>query len=200
MSKVIQAQLIQYLKVVQGSFNQTNQTFGCTAGRQCACITLFSIACSVIRRVGLWILRVFEFFILILTLYVNMNMSFIKLMSLLIDGDAESNAGPIYTILKVVQGSFNQANQKFGCTADTQCVCITLFSITWSAIRRVGLWNTSDFDFILNEGDKLCKGLNICTYISADQLPQTIDIDNNVVYVEKLRLLQGTIMKHANKN
>ena len=67
---------------------------------------------------SLYFLRVFGCFVLILTLYVNMNMSFLKLMSLLTDGDVESNPGPTYTILKVVQGSFNQANKKFGETAE----------------------------------------------------------------------------------
>ena len=147
---------------------------------------------------SLYFLRVFGCFVLILTLYVNMNMSFLKLISLLTDGDVESNPGPTYTILKVVQGSFNQANKKFGETAGRQCACITLFSIAWSAIRRVALWNTTDLDFILSEGDQLYKGLSVGTFISADELPQTIDIENNVVYVEKLRFQQGT-MRHTEK-
>ena len=62
-------------------------------------------------------------------------------MSVLIDGDAESNPDPTYKILKVVQVSFNQANQKLGETARRQCPCICLFSIAWSAIRWVALWN-----------------------------------------------------------
>ena len=128
-----------------------------------------------------------------------MNVSFLKLMSLLTDGDVESNPGPTYTILKVVQGSFNQANQKFGETAGRQCACITLFSIAWSAIRRVALWNTTDLDFILSEGDQLYKGSSVSTFISADELPQTIDIENNVVYVEKLRFQQGTTTRHPEK-
>ena len=33
-------------KVVQGSFNQGNATFGETADIQCACITLFAISYS----------------------------------------------------------------------------------------------------------------------------------------------------------
>ena len=94
-----------------------------------------------------------------------MNVSFLKLSSLLTDGDVKSNPGPTYTILKVVQGSFNQGNQKFGETAGRQCACITLFSIAWSAIRRVALWNTTDLDFILSEGDQPS------TFISADELP-----------------------------
>ena len=70
---------------------------------------------------------------------------------------------------KVVQGSFNQANLKFGETSGRQCACNTLFSIAWSVIRQVGLWHSSDLDFILNEGDEFYKGLHIGTFISADE-------------------------------
>ena len=142
-------------------------------------------------------LKVFAFIVLLFTLYLNLNMSFLKLMCLPIDGDVESNPGPTYSILKVVQGSFNQANLKFGETAGRQCACNTLFSIAWSVIRQVGLWNSSDLDFILNEGDKIYKGLHIGTFISADELPQCINIENNEIYVEKLRFHQGTILKHS---
>ena len=76
--------------------------------------------------------------------------------SSLIDGDVESNPGPTYATLKGVQDSFNQADQRFGEAVGRQCVCITLFSIVCSAIHRVGLWNTSDLDFILSDVDKLC--------------------------------------------
>ena len=41
-------------KIVQGSFHQGDVKFGYTGGKQCACIALFSIAWSKIRRVGLW--------------------------------------------------------------------------------------------------------------------------------------------------
>ena len=94
---------------------------------------------------------------------INVNMSFLKLLRILNDGNVESNPGPTYKILKITQGSFHQADIKFGETAGRQCACNTLFSIAWSAIRRAGLWNTTDIDFILTESDKIYKQLKAVT-------------------------------------
>ena len=42
------------LKVVKASYQQGNIRFGCTAGNQCACNSLFALAWSIIRKVALW--------------------------------------------------------------------------------------------------------------------------------------------------
>ena len=47
-------------------------------------------------------------------MYANLNVSFIKLMRILNDGDVESNPGPTYKILNVVQGPFHQGDIRFG--------------------------------------------------------------------------------------
>ena len=59
-------------------------------------------------------LKLFMFFLIILTMYANLNVSFIKLMRILNDGDVDSNPDPTYKILKVVQGSFHQGDIRFG--------------------------------------------------------------------------------------
>ena len=41
----------------------------------------------------------------------------LKLLKLLTDGDVESNSGPTFKILKVIQGYFHQGHPKFGHTA-----------------------------------------------------------------------------------
>lgn len=43
-----------FIKSVQGSFHQENQKFGETAGNQCTCCSLFSIAFTLIKRPGYW--------------------------------------------------------------------------------------------------------------------------------------------------
>ena len=45
-----------------------------------------------------------------------------------------------------------------------------LYTLTWSVIRQVGLWNTSDLDFVLIEGDKLYKYLRATSFLSVDDL------------------------------
>ena len=42
------------LKVVQGSFHQGNKKFGDTAGKQCTCCSLFSVAFTLIKSPGYW--------------------------------------------------------------------------------------------------------------------------------------------------
>ena len=50
-------------------------------------------------------------------------------------------------------------------------------------IHRVGLWNTSDMDFILTEGDKMHKELEATSFLSVDDLPQSIVIENNKIAI-----------------
>ena len=42
------------LKSVQGTFNQGDTKFGASAGRQCACCSLFAILFSKIKSPGCW--------------------------------------------------------------------------------------------------------------------------------------------------
>ena len=43
-----------FVKITQGSFHQGNEKFGQTAGKQCMCNALFSIAFSNIKNQGNW--------------------------------------------------------------------------------------------------------------------------------------------------
>ena len=43
------------LKVIQGSFHQAHPKFGHSAGKQCACNSLYALCWSVIKRVSVWI-------------------------------------------------------------------------------------------------------------------------------------------------
>ena len=56
---------------------------------------------------------------------------------------------------------------------------------------RVGLWNTSDMDFVLTEGDKIYKELEAKSFLSVDDLPQIIVIENNEIAIGKLRFDRG---------
>ena len=82
-------------------------------------------------------------FIVIVTC--NLNLACLKYMKLMRDGDVESNPGQTYSCVKVINGTFHQGDPRFGITAVTQCVCNSLFSISWSTIRRTELWESSKF-------------------------------------------------------
>ena len=94
------------------------------------------------RCTGKYFLLAFGIFILVLILTLNLNFSALKLLILLTDGDIESNPGPTFEILKVVQGSFHQGHPKFGHTAGVQCACNSLYALCWSTVKRVTVWTT----------------------------------------------------------
>ena len=93
-------------------------------------------------------------------MYCNINLAFLKLLKLC-GGDIESNPGPTYSISKVVEASHHQGDKRYGNTAGNQCASNALFSIVYSFLRKVSLWNTFDLDRILFNGDLVCKNLNI---------------------------------------
>ena len=70
-----------------------------------------------------------------------------------LSGDAESNPGSTYSIEKVIQGSFQQGNPRFGRTAGVQCTCNSLFALCWFQIKTVSRWNKIDLNHVLTERD-----------------------------------------------
>lgn len=62
-----------------------------------------------------------------------------------INCDNESNPGPDYVTKKMVQGSFNQGNQRFGRSTGIYCACNSLYTLCWSSVRKVCVWNILDF-------------------------------------------------------
>jgi len=85
-------------------------------------------------------------------------------------------------ILKSVQGSFNQGNERFGLTAGRQCTCNALSSVAFTLIKSQGTWNSRDMDFILENGDAIYKSLNINGYVAMDELPQHFAFKNSTTF------------------
>ena len=124
-----------------------------------------------------YFLRALGVVILMLILTLNLNFSVLKLLKLLTDGDVESNPGPTFKILKVIQGSFHQGHPKFGHTAGIQCACNSLYALCWSTIKRVSVWTTSDLDYVLENGDSLFKSINTNMALNVDELPVNVNIE-----------------------
>ena len=134
-----------------------------------------------------YFLRALGVVILVLILTLNLNFSVLKLLKLLTDGDVESNPGPTFKILKVIQGSFHQGHPKFGHTAGIQCACNSVYALCWSVIKRVSVWTMSDLDYVLENGDCLYKSLNTNLTLNADELPKNVTIEGcslNVILLE----------------
>ena len=113
-----------------------------------------------------------EIVLVLMTLICNVNISFLIVMKLPIDGDVESNPGPTYDVTKIVKASFHQGDPMFGVSAGTQCTCNSLFSICWSKIMKVCYWKPCGLDYVLKKGDQLFKNLGLYRYLSPDELPR----------------------------
>ena len=142
-------------------------------------------------------LRTFGFSIFILIVVLNLNFACLKFLILLQHGDIESNPGPTFKTLKVIQGSFHQGHPKFGETAGIQCACNSLFSLCWSVVKRVTLWSMWDMDHILENGDILYKSLNTHTALNIDELPEYVNVENSSLRVTLLSQKSGTISMTA---
>lgn len=110
---------------------------------------------------------------------------------LLLCGDIEENPGPN---IKVTQGSFHQGDARFGQSAGTQCMCNALFSIFFSAVKRVYHWSTRDLDYILTEGNRIYVGLGqTSSYLSVDELPHQISMEGQAIQMVPLVDIGGVL-------
>ena len=107
-----------------------------------------------------------EMVLVLMVLLCNVNLTFLAVMKLIIDGDVESNPGLTYIVKKSVKANFYQGDPMFGISAGMQCSCNTSLSICWAKIRKVDYWKTCDLDYILVKGDELFKNINLYRYLA----------------------------------
>ena len=72
-------------------------------------------------------------------------MAILKLTMMLLDGDIESNPGPVtykYNIQKAVLGTFHQGHSKFGNSSGIQCSCNALYALCFSLMKKVSIWKS----------------------------------------------------------
>ena len=142
-------------------------------------------------------LKLFGLGFVIMVIICNFNVAFLRILKLLSDGDIESNPGPSYEIVKVVQGSFNQGHPQFGVTSGMQCACNSLFSICWSTVRRVALWKNTDLDYILINGDEIFKKLGKNCYLAFEDLPRYVTSGNTNFAINMLVNEQGELTSNT---
>ena len=131
--------------------------------------------------------QTFIMFVFILTLKLNINLATQKLSMLLLDGDIESNPGPVtYKIQKAILGTFHQGHSKFGSTSGIQCCCNALYAICFSLVKKVSIWKSWDLDYILENGDAVFKSIGMLRALSTNELPHHIMIEDNSIEIEML--------------
>ena len=142
-----------------------------------------------------------------LGILILINVSFLKMSLLIQHGDIETNPEPVYTLMKSVTASYHQGDiSMFGETAGRQCLCNSIYAIVWSMLKTIGTWNEQDLNHILNEGDKLYKAKNTCNFLSTDDLPKSIKLNEAEFNVVKLSNYHGrlscfeTFISNVHKN
>ena len=54
---------------------------------------------------------------------------------------------------EIVQTTHHQGNLRYGATTGIQCSCMSLMSVRWSTFISVTMWDSTDLDMILENGD-----------------------------------------------
>ena len=101
------------------------------------------------------------------------DLSFLIKYLLFIQG-IETNPGPSYTIVKSIQGDFNQGDKKFGATAGSQCAINSLVAICFSTIKKISFWSNIHLNFVLESGDTVYKNKGYVGYLTFQEMPDNI--------------------------
>ena len=98
---------------------------------------------------------------------------------------------------KIVQATHHQGDLRYGATAGIQCSCMSLMSVCWSTFISITIWDGTDLDMILENGDRLFKSLNQYRLLGVDDLPRSVDIYSNSVDIFLLDNKTGEITLNA---
>ena len=98
---------------------------------------------------------------------------------------------------KIVQATHHQGDLRYGATAGIQCSCMSLMSVCWSTFISVTMWDGTDLDMILENGDRLFKSLNQYRLLGVDDLPRSVDIYSHSVDIFLLDNKTGEITLNA---
>ena len=91
----------------------------------------------------------------------------------------ESNPGPRnYTIKKTIQASHHQGHVRYGRSAGMQCASNAYLAIIFSTIKNINIWKPFDLDYILEQGDRVFKDVDVNLALAVDELPLIISIED----------------------
>ena len=92
-----------------------------------------------------------------------------------------------------MQGSFHQADLRFGNSAGTQCTCCALVSACFTLVKSPGKWLSTDLDFIIVKGDEIYNSLNKEGHILFNELPRQISLFNTNIDIDFLNINVGVL-------
>ena len=77
-------------------------------------------------------------------------------------------------VAKIVRVTHQLGDLPYGATSGIQCFCKSLMSVYWNTLISVTMWDGTDNDMILENGDRLLfKSLNQYRLLGVDELLRT---------------------------
>ena len=95
--------------------------------------------------------------------------------------------------IAVIQVSYSQGHSKYGDTAGKQCAAVSLFTLSFSQSLQPEFWTTNIIDYIVDQGTKLYKSLNILRYLEAHELPTLVTVNKTSYHIELCYCEQGIL-------
>ena len=90
----------------------------------------------------------------------------------------ESNPAPRNsTIKKAIQRSHHQGHVRYGRSAGMHCTSNAYLAIIFSTIKNIHTWKPFDLDYILEQGDRVFKDVDVNQALAVDELPRNISIE-----------------------
>ena len=94
---------------------------------------------------------------------------------------------------KSVQGTFHQADLRFGNSAGTQCACCGLVSVSFTLVKSPGKWLSTDLHFIVVKGDEIYNTVDKVGNLLFNELPRKISLFNINIDVNFLNINAGVL-------
>ena len=80
---------------------------------------------------------------------------------------------------------------------NVQCSCMSLMSVCLTLLKSASIWNSFNFNYILQKGHILFKSLNNYRYLRIKDLPQEIFTENSSINVKFLNNETGEVTAGA---
>ena len=129
-------------------------------------------------------------------IFLNLNFSNFKFGKLRAPG-IENNPRPSSSFKKF---AYHQGSIGYKKTAGSQWNSNSFFAICCTALKIARIWESNDIDFILGWGDllKTIKTIREKHYLEVDELPLFVDIQGQVVELEKLQYFSDIFNTNSN--
>ena len=80
---------------------------------------------------------------------------------------------------------------------NVQCPCMSLMSVCLTLLKSASIWNSFNFNYILQKGHILFKSLNNYRYLGIKDWPQEIFTENSSINVKFLNNKTGEVTAGA---